>query len=70
MSKEKRIPAHSDLSAGVDERLGDFGLRRRTFLQILGSGLLITVTHPRGAAQARGSSTSVAARLLLNELQP
>jgi len=43
------------------------GLRRRTFLKGLGSGLLITVLNPRLAAQLESSAMPIAARLFLNE---
>jgi isoquinoline 1-oxidoreductase len=46
----------------MDEDLD--GLDRRTFLQALGSGLLISVAAPESWAQ--GSGTSVSARLFLN----
>ena len=45
----------------MDEPLGEFD--RRTFLQALGSGLLITVTSPKAWAQG----TPVSARIFLNE---
>ncbi len=45
----------------MDEPLSE--LRRRTFLQVLGSGLLVTVAAP----ESWGAGTPVAARLFLNE---
>src|SRR5512139_3419092 len=51
----------SDLDRRMDEPLD--GLDRRTFLQALGSGLLITVASPDASAQG----TPVSARIFLNE---
>src|SRR5512139_4309599 len=51
----------SDLDRRMDEPLD--GLDRRTFLQALGSGLLVTVASPDAWAQG----TPVSARLFLNE---
>jgi CO/xanthine dehydrogenase Mo-binding subunit len=47
----------------------EFALSRRAFVQILGTGLLITVTDGIGLGQRRGSGAglSVSARLHLNE---
>lgn len=49
---------------------GDASLSRRTFLQVLGAGLLITVTEDLAPGQGRsrgGQSLTVAARLYLNQ---
>jgi CO/xanthine dehydrogenase Mo-binding subunit len=54
----------------VEEPNREFELNRRTFMQILGAGLLITVTADTALSQRRprgGSSLPVAARLHLNE---
>ena len=50
-----------DLDRRMDEPFGE--IRRRTFLQALGPGLLITVAAPKAWAE----DTPVSARLLLNE---
>jgi CO/xanthine dehydrogenase Mo-binding subunit len=53
--------ALSDLDRRMDEPFGE--IRRRTFLQAVGSGLLITVAAPKSWAEG----IPVSARLLLNE---
>ena len=53
--------ALSDLDRRMDEPFGE--IRRRTFLQAVGSGLLITVATPKAWAEG----TPVSARLFLNE---
>ena len=67
MDNGNRTEVNSNSSMGFGDDLGSFGLRRRTFLQALGSGLLITVMDPRALAQPRSSSMPIAARLLLNK---
>jgi len=49
------------------ETLSGFTLPRRTFLQVLGSGILITVADPLALTQLTGASLPVAARIHLNQ---
>src|ERR1039457_4750875 len=50
----------------------DFGLKRRSFVQILGAGLLLAVSAPalaqrRGGGGGGGGARSIAARILLGK---
>ena len=57
MRKEKEKPSNL-----VDSNLSDFSMRRRTFLQAIGTGLLVTVIEPGGRAQ-NGQAESVVSRI-------
>jgi CO/xanthine dehydrogenase Mo-binding subunit len=68
MDKTEFMMAETEPETRLGEGLSGFSLDRRTFLQILGSGVLITVTDPAAWAQGGGSSaTAVSARLFLNK---
>lgn len=66
MDPKSILPSGSPASA---DRLQSPGatLNRRTFVQVLGSGLLITVFEPMTSAQGRAGEEAVVARLYLNE---
>ena len=64
--KEIPQPAHFD---SVEELSGQIKISRRTFVQMLGAGLLITVTEGVSSGQRRsrgGRSIAVAARVHIN----
>ena len=44
-----------------------YALSRRTFLQVLGSGILISVVPPGARGQGQGNSVPVSTRILLNK---
>ncbi|UCF39071.1 MAG: xanthine dehydrogenase family protein molybdopterin-binding subunit [Acidobacteriota bacterium] len=52
----------------ANSQLSEFALRRRTFLQVVGTGVMITVAGPRARAQSGRGDTrnAVSARLFLN----
>ena len=62
------VVSRAELEAPSDDDLGVWGVDRRSFLQVLGSGLLISVTAPEAWAQPGGSAgMPVSARLLLGK---
>ena len=69
MDEEVIVKAQWEISTPSVEANGDPGLSRRTFVQVLGAGLLITVTEgPAWGQRRRGGQTlPVAARIHLNE---
>ncbi len=69
MDEEVVVKAQWEISTESATAGGEPGLSRRTFVQVLGAGLLITVTEgPAWAQRRRGGRTlPVAARIHLNE---
>ena len=68
MDNTKFMMPGAEAETHFGEELSELALDRRTFLQILGSGILITVTDPLALAQGGGSSQGpVSARLFLNK---
>jgi len=62
------VASRAELEAPSDDDLGVWGVDRRSFLQVLGSGLLISVTAPEAWAQpGGGAGMPVSARLLLGK---
>jgi len=55
-----------NLRTALGEELSPSGFRRRTFLKILGSGVMVTVFDSHSLSQTASSSPPVAARLFLN----
>ena len=62
-----RTDESSNSPINFGEEQGSFKLQRRTFLQIFGSGILITVFDGRIYAQNGSTPLPVAARLFLNK---
>ncbi len=67
MDKGKHQTGRFSTSPRHTGTLPAFTLPRRTFLQVLGSGILITVTDPLALTQLAGATLPVAARIHLNE---
>ena len=69
MDEEVIVKAQWEISTPSSEANGRSGVSRRTFVQVLGAGLLITVTEgPAWGQRRRGGQTlPVAARIHLNE---
>jgi isoquinoline 1-oxidoreductase len=64
--QKKNVSKQADLA---DEQTSQFTMSRRSFIQFLGAGLLITVTGDLSLARRAGRSSqiSVAARIHINE---
>lgn len=69
MDEEVIVKAQWEISTPSSGANGPCGVSRRTFVQVLGAGLLITVTEGPGWGQRRGGGGTlpVAARIHLNE---
>ncbi len=68
MDETKIMLSYAEAKTPLDDEVSELALDRRTFLQILGSGVLITVTTPATWAQQGGSSEiALSARLLLKK---
>ena len=61
---EKRKPNATDNCSDLSVT---YALSRRTFLQVLGSGILISVAAPVAKDRGQGSSVPVSTRILLNK---
>ena len=73
---KRDLPTDDALAPDYDEEVErvdyNFGLKRRSFVQILGAGLLIAVSAPalaqrRGGGGGGGGARNIAARILLGK---
>jgi isoquinoline 1-oxidoreductase len=67
MDKFKQKAGHFTTPPGDTDTFSSFTLPRRTFLQVLGSGILISVADPLALTQVSGATLPVTARILLNK---